>query len=379
MSGVAEARERTLILCIDGDDDIGLKAEVETPVVGRDENVKAATLLLLSDPEEADANAMFGAVKLYDRLSKEYPDVDYEVATVSGAQMGGIDADLKMIRELTDVLSSFEPTGVVLVTDGYSDEALVPIIQSRIPITSIHHVVVKHSERIEETWAVMFRYLKMLVEDPYYSRITLGVPGIILVILGFLLASNQLENAGMVVTVIMGIVLFVKGFGWDEKLAMIRLRLPPIEQQITMASMGGGIILLLVGFYQGLSYSTQYIPQPAQPFWDLSFWAQYIPTLLGAFLMRGIDFIILGVMVSLIGGLASYYMQRDEKIWQNVVGMIVVFWLRFIIIELAKVLMEPGKTVSLWSPLVFFTIASVTTTIASVVVIYSRFKRITFR
>ncbi len=379
MSGVAEARERTLILCIDGDDDIGLKAEVETPVVGRDENVKAATLLLLSDPEEADANAMFGAVKLYDRLSKEYPDVDYEVATVSGAQMGGIDADLKMIRELTDVLSSFEPTGVVLVTDGYSDESLVPIIQSRIPITSIHHVVVKHSERIEETWAVMFRYLKMLMEDPYYSRITLGVPGIILVILGFLLASNQLENAGMVVTVIMGIVLFVKGFGWDEKLAMIRLRLPPIDQQITMASTGGGIILSLVGFYQGLSYSTQYIPQPAQPFWDLSFWAQYIPTLLGAFLMRGIDFIILGVMVSLIGGLASYYMQRDEKIWQNVVGMIVVFWLRFIIVELAKVLMEPGKTVSLWSPLVFFTIASVTTTIASVVVIYSRFKRITFR
>ncbi len=368
-----------MILCIDGDDDIGLKAEVETPVVGRDENVKAATLLLLSDPEEADANAMFGAVKLYDRLSKEYPDVDYEVATVSGAQMGGIDADLKMIRELTDVLSSFEPTGVVLVTDGYSDESLVPIIQSRIPITSIHHVVVKHSERIEETWAVMFRYLKMLMEDPYYSRITLGVPGIILVILGFLLASNQLENAGMVVTVIMGIVLFVKGFGWDEKLAMIRLRLPPIDQQITMASTGGGIILSLVGFYQGLSYSTQYIPQPAQPFWDLSFWAQYIPTLLGAFLMRGIDFIILGVMVSLIGGLASYYMQRDEKIWQNVVGMIVVFWLRFIIVELAKVLMEPGKTVSLWSPLVFFTIASVTTTIASVVVIYSRFKRITFR
>ncbi|MEM2700651.1 MAG: DUF373 family protein, partial [Nitrososphaerota archaeon] len=61
---------RTLILVVDEDDDIGRKTGWKTPILGRDKNFLAAKDLLLSDPEEADANAMFAAVKLYDELSK---------------------------------------------------------------------------------------------------------------------------------------------------------------------------------------------------------------------------------------------------------------------------------------------------------------------
>ena len=190
--------DKTLILCIDGDNDIGIKAKVVTPIVGRQTNLESATILAVSDPEEADANAMFGAIKLYDQLLGQYPDESFEVATIAGSSMGGVEADRKMVKELSEVLKAYKANGVILVTDGFSDEELVPIIQSRIPITSIHHVVVKHSERIEETYAVIFRYMKMLIEDPYYSKVSLGVPGILLLIFGFLTASNQLENAGMV-------------------------------------------------------------------------------------------------------------------------------------------------------------------------------------
>ena len=118
------------------------------------------------------------------------------------------------------VLEAFKATGVILVTDGYADEAVIPLVQSRVPITSIQHVVVKHSERIEETWAVIFRYLRQLVEDPYYSRVSLGVPGVMLIIVGFLLVFDQLQNAGMILTFVMGIVLLIKGFGWEEKCRM---------------------------------------------------------------------------------------------------------------------------------------------------------------
>ena len=68
MSESTGASRRTLILCIDGDDDIGQKANVETPILSRNSNLEAATKLAIADPEEADANAMFGAVKLYDNL-----------------------------------------------------------------------------------------------------------------------------------------------------------------------------------------------------------------------------------------------------------------------------------------------------------------------
>ncbi|MCK4702768.1 DUF373 family protein, partial [Candidatus Bathyarchaeota archaeon] len=48
--------ERTLIICIDGDDDIGTKGGVATPIIGRDETLHSAMALAIADPEEADAN-----------------------------------------------------------------------------------------------------------------------------------------------------------------------------------------------------------------------------------------------------------------------------------------------------------------------------------
>ena len=375
MSEHGEKGERTLILCIDVDDDIGQKARAETPILSRNSNLEAATALAVSDPEEADANAMFGAVRLYDQLTGKYPDEIHQVATIAGSSMGGIEADRKVVRELEIVLEAFKATGVILVTDGYADEAVIPLIQSRVPITSIQHVIVKHSERLEETWAVLFRYLRMLVEDPYYSRVSLGVPGIMLIILGVLTVFGQLQNAGMVLTIVMGLVLLIKGFGWDEKLAIARMRLPTPERQLTLASSTAGFIVSLVGIVNGIVNAWQFVPPNAPPWWqNFSWWLQQSPLLIGHFILDAIDFIILGVMVSLIGGVASFYMQKDSKMYQNVVGMIVTFWLRFIAIESAKVLIEPEKTLTLWSPLVFMTLAGVVTTITSVFFIYGAYK-----
>jgi len=377
MSDTGKAGAKILILCIDRDDDIGRKGHIDTPIISRDINLRAASALALADPEEADANAMFGAVKLYDTLSSSNQDEAYQVATIAGSESGGIDADRRIVHELSSVLKSFPATGVILVTDGFSDESIMPIIQSRVPITSIHHVVVKHSERLEETWAVLLRYLKMLVNDPYYSRLSLGVPGIMLVILGILLVFNQLENAGMVLTFVLGLVLLVKGFGWDEKIAMVKLKLPPPEQQLSMASVSVGVILSLVGTFRGIIDAMNYVPINAPLFWsNFGYWLQVIPTLLGAFLLKAIDLIILGAMVTLIGGIAAYYMQRDSKLMWNVVGMVVIFWLRFIAIESAKTLMEPEKALTLQSPLVIMSIAGVVTTITSVFVIYGTRKKL---
>jgi len=380
MSESEDRVDRTLILCIDGDNDIGEKAKVETPILSRNANLEAATNLALSDPEEADANAMFGAVKLYDNLLEKYPNEAYQVATISGDAMGGVEADRKIVRELEEILNSFKASGVILVTDGYSDESIIPLIQSRVPITSVQHVVVKHSERLEETWAVLFRYLRMLVEDPYYSRVSLGVPGIMLVILGILTVFGQLHNAGMVLTFVMGLVLLVKGFGWDEKLAIARLKLPSPERQLTLASMSVGFIVSLVGTINGIVNAWKYVPTDTPPLWEnYSYWLQQSPTLIGHFLLGSIDFLILGAMVSLIGGIASYYIQKDSKIFQNIVGIIVTFWLRFIAIESARILIYPEKTITLWSPLVFMTLAGVVTTIMSVFFIYGQYKKTQLR
>jgi putative membrane protein len=370
------APEKTLIICIDGDDDIGIKAHVHTPVVGRAENLEAATQLAVSDPEEADANAMFGAVKLYDRLIKEYPQESFQIATVAGTSDGGVEADRKMVRELGEVLRAYDASGVILVTDGFADEELVPIIQSRVPITSIHHVVVKHSKRIEETWAVIFRYLRMLVEDPYYSRVSLGVPGVLLVIFGFLIASNQVENAGMVTAFVLGLVLFLKGFSLDKRIAVIRPRLPPSDRFLTLISGGIGVILALLGCYQGLTYAWKFLPVDIKPFWEIGFWVGQLPGLAGAFFIRGIDLIVLGVAIALIGEGARHYIQKKTvKIWENVIGLIFLFWMRLIVLESAEILIDPEITLTLASPLIFYTVAGVATIILAVILIYRKYGR----
>jgi len=366
---------RTLILCIDGDNDIGKKGGVVTPVISREANINAATALVLADPEEADANAMFGAVRLYDQLSKRYPDEVYEIATVSGAEMGGIEADRNIVKELEKILESFKASGVILVTDGYSDESIIPIIQSRVPITSIQHVVVKHSERIEETWAVIFRYFRMLIEDPYYSRVSLGVPGLMLVILGVLTVFGQLQNAGTVLAFVMGLVLLVKGFGLDERLALARLKLPPIERQLMLATISVGIIVSLVGVSQGLVNIWTIVEGPAPPPWqDSAWWLERSSKIIAGFILGSINYITMGVAVALTGGIASHYMQRDPKIMQNVVGLIVTFWIWRIAIESANVLIEPEKGLALNSPLVLMIVGGMLTTILSVFVIYGAYK-----
>jgi putative membrane protein len=368
--------DQTLILCIDSDNDVGRKAKVETPIVGPDANVQAAMELAIADPEEADANAMFGAVKLYKQLKEDYPHELFQVSTITGDSKGGIVADKKMIEELNKVLSDFNATGVILVTDGYADESLVPIIQSRIPINSIHHVVVKHSERLEETWAVMFRYLKMLMEEPQYARIGLGVPGIILVILGFLIASGQVENAGMMVTFVLGIVLFMKGFGLDDRIAALRFRLPPAETWLNLISSGLGFILAILGTYQGAIYAWKFVPKPSQPFWNISFWASNLPELTGAFLTRGTDLITLGIAAAIIGNSVSHYIRKHNKrILENVIGIIFLFWMRLIVLESAKILQDPEITLTLFSPLIYYTVAGVTTTIILIVFIYRKYGR----
>lgn len=66
-------QKRILVLCVDRDGDLGAKAGVKTPVVGREANLNAAVALALKDPEEPDANAMFEVVRIFDRLKDASP------------------------------------------------------------------------------------------------------------------------------------------------------------------------------------------------------------------------------------------------------------------------------------------------------------------
>src|SRR5919204_4823575 len=157
---------RILVLCIDRDDDLGSKGGIETPIVGRDSCIKAGTRLAIEDPEDADANTIFGAIKTYEELiSKGY---NAEVAVVAGKFNRGVEADEKISLEVKSILEKYQADGAVIVSDGEDDETVLPVIQSRVPVISVRRVIIRHSRSVEYSYAVLGRYLRMLIYDSQY-------------------------------------------------------------------------------------------------------------------------------------------------------------------------------------------------------------------
>ena len=360
-----QKQKRILILCVDRDGDLTTKAEIKTPLIGRDKNLNAAVSLALKDPEEPDANAMFEAIRVYDRLIGENkPDEVFEIATISGSELGSISADRKIVAELSEVLQSFPAGEVILVTDGYSDEAVLPLIESRVPVSSVRRIVVKHSESIEETAALFSRYFKMILENPKYSRIALGLPGLLFLILGVLAIFGLVHYYLMAFIIVLGTYMFIKGFGVDKmaRKAYIWVKEyspPPLPVQISVFSALAGILCVGIGFYLGYD--------EASPFVDASSWLNiFTPQVVGHFIMGSKDLVIVGICVALTGRAIRWYFERDARLLRNAALIILIGWTRQILESASNILINPKIG---YEVLIFSIVVGILLGIASLLVI----------
>lgn len=243
----ADEAERFLVLCVDRDDDLGTKAKVQTPVIGREAVVAAATRLALADPEEADTNAIFSAVKKFDELTKE--GTSCEIAVVCGDSDRGFEADRAVRREAEAVMKDGNFGGIVFISDGGDDEQVIPVLQGLKPIVSVQRVTVKHSQTVEETYQVLARYLRMLVFDPHYSKWALGVPGLIIII-GTLLVFSGLQFEAVIGTLlILGATFIIRGFNVDRTVTGLVQRGP--YGYIRLFSLAMAALVVLVGVFTG--------------------------------------------------------------------------------------------------------------------------------
>jgi len=346
MPTVAKA-ERILVLCVDRDDDLGMKAGINTPVLGRKENVNAAASLALRDPEEADANAMFEAVRIYDNLKKSAKGKEeHEVATIAGSDLEGVEADRQLVAELTEVLNEFPATDVILVTDGYTDEMVLPLIESRVPVTSVRRIVIQHSKSIEESAALFSRYMKVLVENPRYSRMLLGLPGILLIVLGVLWFYNLLSYAGQALAIVVGGFLFIRGFRIDKTARnfykwMKEYSPPTFTVQIAGFSAIAGILLILVGGYLGGTAVANVVATLAETGADP--FAQ-VPRLIGEFLYGSTYLIAIGICVILSGRAVRWFFERDFRLWRTIVIVVGVAWSSVMFVQASQILIDPEFT-----------------------------------
>lgn len=351
---------RTLILCVDRDNDIGIKTGIKTPIVGRKENLSAASQLALQDPEESDANAIFGAVRTLDSMSTDSQDEEYTVATIAGSESGGIKADKKLRDELIDILVKFPADNAILVTDGFSDQEVIPIVQSIIPIISVHRVVVKHSESIEETWALFYRYIRMITNTPYYSKWILGVPGVVLVILAILVIGNLAIVAGEVFLLLVGALLVIKGFSIDKKAGELIYPSPPnlvrLFTAITAIIIAGlDVFQTYTGLYQELGDPTK--------------WLAVLPRTIGLAIQYSVNLIAVVAIILLAGIAVNMYFKRDSRIWWSSVGVVTMLWLREVALTASEILVIPTSApIGLIENLLFVAGLGIASTLATILI-----------
>lgn len=201
------AKKNKLVLCIDRDNDLYEKAKITGPVIGREANLDAATKLALADPTETDSNTMFRAINIYDSIKEEG---SVQVATLTGSASLGYTADKEISSQLERVLAEFPADSCIFVSDGASDEQILPIVRSRMKIDAVEIVVMKQAKELEKTYFVILEKLK----EPHYARLVFGIPALILLLFA---ASRYLGWGLEPIAALLAVYLGAKAFGIEER------------------------------------------------------------------------------------------------------------------------------------------------------------------
>ena len=334
---------KLLVICVDRDDDVGKKAGITTPVVGRDECINAAQRLALEDPEDADSNSIFYAVKTYeDLVSKGY---DVQVVTVAGVHKRGVQADEKIVSEIKSVLEKFSANGAVIVSDGEDDEMVIPVIQNVIPVVSVQRVVMQVSHTIEHSYAVFGKFLKMVVYDTRYSKFFLGVPGILLLIGGVGTVVGYTAEIFAVLVSILGGAFLIRAFDIDK--AWSSWAKPTPTGFIRIFTLVTGVILILASVPSGLStINPEIIPS------ELGF-MQLVTNqeLVGQFLTGMIPILWIGIGTIFAGILTSNWVNGKLKHISDIIRLIALASIYPTVAQFATMLVTDAEAFSLVPPL----------------------------
>lgn len=203
--------DKTLVLVVDRDDDFGVKAGVQSPVIGVHNCMEVASDFGIADPEDSDLNALYAAISVCLELKEDGKEV--EVALICGDPKVGHRSDIKLSEQFEDVLKQVGPSSVVLVGDGAEDEFIYPIISSRVRVDSVRKVFVKQAPSIEGSLYIVTRMLS----DPGKRKRFLAPIGLTLMILAMfyilpsLLLYHKEGDFGVITSMSGSLALFTVG------------------------------------------------------------------------------------------------------------------------------------------------------------------------
>jgi putative membrane protein len=246
-----------LVVCVDRDDDLGRKAGVAGPVVGRDHVLDAAMRLGTADPEDADTNALFAAIRLLDEIRESGEEA--EVVALTGSAKVGIVSDRRVAAQFDQVLHDHPAEGAYLVSDGAEDEYLFPILASRVRIDGVTRVYIRQSASLESTYYTLVRALK----DPKLRAKTVLPFALVMLTLGIAAAGGVIWWGVIGLLILLGIYLIFWTFDIDEAL-IESIRSASTDVRQGSVAFGFGLFALAL---VGLGFLSGYNAYVAHPSW----------------------------------------------------------------------------------------------------------------
>ena len=359
----ASTANRLLVICVDRDDDVGEKTGIETPVIGRDSCIEAAQRLALEDPEDADSNSIFAAIKTYeDLISKGY---QVEVVTIAGVKNRGVQADEKILVEAKKVLEIFPANGAVIVSDGEDDESVIPVIQNVLPVVSVQRVVMKVSRSVEYSYAVFGKYLKMIAYDSKYSKFFLGVPGILLLIGGIATVFGYTAEIFAILVSILGGAFLIRAFDIDR--AWSRWAKPTPTGFIRMFTMVTGILLILSSVPAGITtIDSKIIESNGGVIESMS-----NQIVIGQFIAGSLPILWIGLGAIFTGILLSNWIGAIPRQISDILRIIVLISLYPIISQFTNIMIFDESSFTLVPPL----LAGLAVTLVSATVLFKKYRK----
>ena len=359
----ASAANRLLVICVDRDDDVGEKTGIQTPVVGRDACIEAGQRLALEDPEDADSNSIFAAIKTFeDLISKGY---EAQVVTVTGVKNRGVQADEKIASEIRSVLQKFSANGAVIVSDGEDDESVIPVIQNILPVISVQRVVMKVSRTVEYSYAVFGKYLKMIAYDSKYSKFFLGVPGILLLIGGIATVVGYTAEIFAVLVSILGGAFLIRAFDIDR--AWSNWTKPTPSGFIRLFTLIAGIILMLSSISAGVVAVDVTLIEPETELINII----SNKVVMGQFFAGALPILWIGIGAIFAGTFLSNWLGGVSRQITDTLRLVVLLSLYPTVFQFTNVLINDESAFTLILPL----LAGLAATIVAATILFKKYRK----
>ncbi|QKQ99370.1 DUF373 family protein [Metallosphaera tengchongensis] len=305
---------KTAIIYIDIDDDLS-KAGISSPVIGetkaRQAIEKASRFLAL----DSDFNSMVTAFNIYLDMKEKGEDV--EIVFIAGSQRGGLDSQMVLSKQVDEVIRVVKPDQAILVYDSPEDAKAIPVIESRLKIVGIERVIVEQHRGVEETYILFAKYIKRLVTETRYSRLFLGVPGIILFVSSILAIAGLTAYVLPAILLVLGGAMLVRGFGiddalekwWENSTAMV---IVAILSAISL------VLAIVNGYLTALTFNTLSIKSTS------------------SIILAILPYLTFSIIILYFGKLISRALIKDIKIWHDMLKIVASILAYFILSDILK-------------------------------------------